>query len=158
MNEPWKFMSNMAHSIVSLLDLPDEMLLTILKKLKWVHIFDSLFNVDEHLDRLIMDSVIQAPFIDLIMISSTGKIGSIAETVLDRICSYILPQIHQHIHCLTLESSSMERILLATDYPKLSTLGLFECGPEMITHHLNSMEYLFFYFNILEFNHRILSV
>jgi hypothetical protein len=138
----------MTHSIVSLLDLPDEMLLKILKKLEWVHIFDSLFNIDERLDRLIVDSVIHSSYIDLVVMSSTGKIDSLATALLDQICSYILPQIHQHIHCLVLESSSMERIILATDYPKLKTLGLLECGPEMITHHLNGMEYLFFCFSI----------
>ncbi len=134
----------MTHSIISLLDLPDEILLIILKKLNWVHIFDSLFNVDERLDRLIIDSAIHAPCIDLVIMSSTHEISSIAKTILDRICSYILPQIHQYIQCLALESSSMERILLATNYPKLITLGLLECGPEMITHHLKGMEYLFF--------------
>jgi hypothetical protein len=125
MTDPWKFISNMSYSSVSLLDLSDEILLIILKKLKWVHIFDSLFNVDERLNRLIVDSVIHASYIDLFVISSTDKIDSIAKTILDRICSSILPQIHQHIKCLALESSSMERILLATDYPKLKTLGLF---------------------------------
>jgi hypothetical protein len=71
MTDPWKFISNMSYSSVSLLDLSDEILLIILKKLKWVHIFDSLFNVDERLNRLIVDSVIHASYIDLFVISST---------------------------------------------------------------------------------------
>ena len=140
MHKLWKTVANMAYSTVSLLDLPNEILLIILKKLNWPHILNSLVNVDERLDRLIIDCVIHASYIDLILKLWTGNFVSIAEPALNRICSHVLSQIHQHIKCLALESSSMERILRAADYPKLTYLGLFECGPETITHHLTSME------------------
>ncbi|CAF4381930.1 unnamed protein product, partial [Rotaria sp. Silwood2] len=39
--------------------------------------------------------------------------------MLDRFCLQILPEIHYKIKWLDLESSSMERILLATNYPNL---------------------------------------
>ena len=37
----------------------------------------------------------------------------------------ILPRIHSNVKSLILESGSMERILLAADYPNLTELKLF---------------------------------
>ncbi len=60
-------MSSMAHSTVSLLDLPDEMLLVIFKKLNSVEILHSLVGVNQRLDQLIKDYVIHASFLDLMV-------------------------------------------------------------------------------------------
>ncbi|CAF1324186.1 unnamed protein product [Rotaria sordida] len=48
------------------------------------------------------------------------------DAILDRFCLQILPEIHHKIKWLNLESSSMERILHATNYPNLYGLGLYE--------------------------------
>jgi hypothetical protein len=45
--------------------------------------------------------------------------------MLDRFCSQILPEIHYKINSLHLEALSMERILLAPDYPNIRHLGLY---------------------------------
>ena len=91
MGQSWNLVLNVTYFFVSLLGLPDALLLSILKKLNWLHIFDSLFNVEKCLDRLIINSIIYAPFIDLIVMSSTGRFDSIAKTIPDRICSSVLP-------------------------------------------------------------------
>ncbi|CAF3965460.1 unnamed protein product, partial [Rotaria sp. Silwood2] len=56
---------------------------------------------------------------------SNDVICPIVDTVLDRFCSQILPQIRYKINFLTLETSSVERILLTADYPNLYGLGLY---------------------------------
>ncbi|CAF3738425.1 unnamed protein product [Rotaria sordida] len=52
------------------------------------------------------------------------------DPVLDRFCLQILPKIHCNIKWLNLESSSMTRILLATNYPILYGLGLYNIDVE----------------------------
>ncbi|CAF3511629.1 unnamed protein product [Rotaria socialis] len=52
----------------------------------------------------------------------------------DRFCSQILPKIHHHIEWLNVESPSMARILLSTNYPNLYGLGLYNLEQEMTEH------------------------
>ncbi|CAF4409010.1 unnamed protein product [Rotaria socialis] len=56
---------------------------------------------------------------------SNRLVCPLVDTVLDRFCLQILPQIHHKINWLNAESSSMERILLAADYHNLRNLGLY---------------------------------
>ncbi|CAF4589421.1 unnamed protein product, partial [Rotaria sp. Silwood2] len=50
---------------------------------------------------------------------------SLPDLILDRFCSQILPSICHNIKSLNIESSSMKRILHATNYPNLYGLGLY---------------------------------
>ncbi|CAF2981008.1 unnamed protein product [Rotaria sp. Silwood2] len=50
--------------------------------------------------------------------------------ILNRFCLQILPSIHHKIEWLDLESSSMNYILGAANYPNLHTLGLFNINEE----------------------------
>ncbi|CAF1513326.1 unnamed protein product [Rotaria sordida] len=61
---------------------------------------------------------------------SHGNIYPLPDSVLDRFCCQILREIHDKIHWLNLESSSMERILLSTNYPNLYRLGLYNLDIE----------------------------
>jgi hypothetical protein len=54
--------------------------------------------------------------------------------IIDRFYFNISPEIHHEIQWLNLEASSMER-LLATNYPKLSGLGLYNIKEETIEQH-----------------------
>ncbi|CAF4128342.1 unnamed protein product [Rotaria sp. Silwood2] len=58
------------------------------------------------------------------MYTSDGLIYSLPDLILDRFSSHILPKIYQKIEWLHLESRSMERILLATNYPNLYRISL----------------------------------
>ncbi|CAF1646068.1 unnamed protein product [Rotaria sp. Silwood1] len=57
---------------------------------------------------------------------SDDSIDSLPDPILDRFCLQILHEIHYKIQWLNLESSSMKRILLATNYPNLFGLGLYD--------------------------------
>ncbi|CAF1146216.1 unnamed protein product [Rotaria sordida] len=54
------------------------------------------------------------------------------DKMLDRFCTSILPQKHHCIKKLILETTSMERILLAGDYPNLTSLELFGFEEEIV--------------------------
>jgi hypothetical protein len=64
--------------------------------------------------------------------------------LLDRFCSEILPKIHHQIQWLSLESSSIERILLAANYPNLCQLDIFILTEEPQL-HLNGTKSHFVY-------------
>ncbi|CAF3925922.1 unnamed protein product, partial [Rotaria sordida] len=76
-------------SSVHLLDLPNEMLFNILKKLE---------NVD------------------ILNIASITENSTIIDSILDRFCDYILPRIYFNVKYFIVEPEFMERIILATPY------------------------------------------
>ncbi|CAF1387174.1 unnamed protein product [Rotaria sordida] len=118
----------MNQSNIHLLDLPNEILLIILKKLDNIDVLYSLFGINnERLDNLVQEDV----FTNTLNFARTS---SITDNKLDQFCTYILPQSHHCIKKLVLETISMKRILLAGDYPNLTSLELFRFGQEQISH------------------------
>ena len=51
--------------------------------------------------------------------------NSLDDSIFERFYSEILPKIHHKIKWFDLEPLSMERVLLAVDYPNLHGLSLF---------------------------------
>ncbi|CAF1483655.1 unnamed protein product [Adineta steineri] len=98
---------------VHLLDLPDEILLIILKKLGSVDVLYSLLNINKRLDQMAR-SIDNTKFLNF----------SINNVQLNRFCCEILPQIYHNIVELILDIFSMERILLACEYPNLTIIVL----------------------------------
>ena len=111
---------NMEHSCVQLNDLPDEIIMTIFKKLTNVEVLYSLLGVNKRLNRIAHDSIFTN---DLRLFRSTsssyGTVYSLPHEIHHRFCSHILPEIHEKIEWLHLESHSIEDILRAADYPNL---------------------------------------
>ncbi|CAF2144416.1 unnamed protein product [Rotaria magnacalcarata] len=119
----------MENSCVQLNDLPDEILVIILKKLAKVEVLYSLFDVNKRLNKISHDTVFTND-LPILMSASDDLIYSLPDQILDRFCSYILPKIHEKIEWLHLESRSMERILLATNYPNLYGISLHNIQPK----------------------------
>ncbi|CAF3482744.1 unnamed protein product [Rotaria sp. Silwood1] len=86
-------------------------------------------TIDEQFDILLQDNIFTNT-LNMISKSSTDDddICSIDDRILDRFCIDILPKIHHNVKHLILESMSMERILLAGNYPNLTSLKLFNFG------------------------------
>ncbi len=103
----------MNHSTANILDLPDEILLKIFKKLNNTDVLYLISGIHEKLDSVIHDPVFTQS-IDL----------STANTIFSRFCSDILPKIHHKVECLTLQGSSLDDVLHAGNYPSLSKLTL----------------------------------
>ena len=141
----------MERSYIQLDDLPDEILLIILKKLHNCDVLYSLIGVNTRLDAIVNDATFTKNLTlispvnkrfdtavnDLISARSSvlitafnGLSVSLTDAVLDRLCLQILPRINDKIQWLNVESSSMERILRTTSYPNIHTLGLYDLEPE----------------------------
>jgi hypothetical protein len=112
----------MEHLSMKLNDLPDEILILILKKLHDVEVLYSLIGANKRLNRIAHDSTFTS---HLTLYFLNKCISPLPDPMLDRFCLQILPKIHHKIKWLNLESTSMERILLATNYPNLNGLGLY---------------------------------
>jgi len=124
------------YSNVGILDLPDEILLFILSKLKNVDVLYSLMDINERLDKIAYDPILTRS-IDLVTISSNCESNSLTHLMFDRLCHDILPRIHQNVKCLTLEPSSIECIFRAGDYPNLHKLNLVTLEREQALHYFN---------------------
>ncbi len=126
---------DMRQSNVTLLDLLDEILLIILKKLNSMDVLYSLLDIDnQRLDILLREEVFTKS-LNFILKKITDDVLSIADSTLDRFCINILPKIDYNIKSLILESGSMERILLAADYPNLTELKLYNVNDHIVLHH-----------------------
>ncbi|CAF3385840.1 unnamed protein product, partial [Rotaria sp. Silwood2] len=119
----------MNQSDIDLLDLPNEILLIILKKLDNIDVLYSLFGINnKQLDILVEHGL----FTNILNFVRTPSINDIK---LDRFCTSILPRIHHSVKKLIVETTSMKRILLAGDYPNLTSLELFNFGQEVVCHY-----------------------
>ena len=134
--EEVKVKINMEYSPVQLLDLPAEILLIVFQKLEKFEILYSLMNINMQLDQIVRDPSILTSQITLMKQTSLPQHTSpLPEIVLDRLCSEILPK----IQWFNLETSSMERILLAANnYSNLRQLDIFIMDIEIDMHLFHS--------------------
>ncbi len=117
-------MIDMEHSLIELGDLPDEILLILLKKLENIEVLNSLIGVNKRFSTIGRDLTFTS-HLSLMTCSSNNSIHHpLPESMLNRFCSQISPEIHDKIKWLDLESTSIQRIL-ATKYPNVNRLGLY---------------------------------
>ncbi len=109
---------------VQLNDLPYEILLIIFKKLANYHVLYSLTGVNERLTKVAHDFLFTNS-LTLFECQSDDFISRLPNSIFDRFCSQILPEIHHKINWLDVEVSSMERILICGNYPNLFGLGIY---------------------------------
>ncbi|CAF1325904.1 unnamed protein product [Rotaria sordida] len=114
----------MEYSCIQLNDLPDEILMIIFKKLDNVEVLYSLMHVNKRINKLVHDSIFTSG-LHLLRYLCSGYIYPLSDSILNRFCSKILPEIGHKIRWLSLESLSVERILLSTNYPNLFGLSLY---------------------------------
>ena len=114
-----------------MMDLPNEMIYTIWNKLDRIDVLYSFMGVNKRFNELVCNMVYTRS-IDLIQPNNYNGNSSLTYPILDRFCLHILPQIHELVECLTLESISMERILSAGHYPHLQKLTIVNIKPEFV--------------------------
>ncbi|CAF4648677.1 unnamed protein product [Rotaria sp. Silwood2] len=113
----------MEELLIKLNDLPDEILIIILKNLYNFETFYSLIGVNKRFNRIAHNSIFTTHL--TLMTFLNDSIYCLPDLILDRFCLQILLEIHYKIKWLNLESISMERILRITNYPNLYGLGLY---------------------------------
>ncbi|CAF1375581.1 unnamed protein product [Rotaria sordida] len=124
---------------IQLNDLPNEILLIILKKLPDIDVLYSLIGVNKRLDTIVQDSIFTRY---LTFMTSCNDLSPIAEPILNQFCAEILPKIRHKILWLNLEPSSMDRILLSTNYPNLCGLALYNLISERARELFSNKSYL----------------
>lgn len=118
-----------------LLDLPDEILLMIVRQMAVVDAFRSLMDVAPRLRRLTFDPLhIRALDLTEAAIAQflCKRTPSIDSQLLSTICHEVLPEIHHHVHHLTLDHCSVSDVLAAGSYPRLSSLTLRNCDVDLL--------------------------
>lgn len=136
-------MSTLDKNDINILDLPDEILLAIINKLNMIDVLYSLVDVNQRLDRVILDPL-YIHHLNLTVKSFFKNNSSVDNQVLDRICQAILPRINSKISKITVDQHSMERILHAAVYPQLYSLSLVDFRQETLLPYLTG---IFFNFN-----------
>ncbi|CAF3405774.1 unnamed protein product [Rotaria socialis] len=124
----------MERSLLGLNDLPDKVLIIILKNLSQLEAISTFIDVNKRLKTIVCDSIFTDHLTLMRCLSDKfcrPIFDPLLDPMLDRFCLQILPEIHRHIKWLNLESSSMERILGATNYPNLYGLGLYNMDTEI---------------------------
>ncbi|CAF3927415.1 unnamed protein product [Rotaria sordida] len=126
--------TDMETLILRINDLPDEILMIIFKNMYNTEVLYSLLDVDKGLNRIVCDSaftyrlsLLRSVPTRLIVSESLSRyfIYPLLDSIVNRFCLQILPQINNKIKWLNLESSSIKRILRATNYPALYGFGLY---------------------------------
>ena len=128
----------MNDSNVSIVDLPDEILLIILKKLTHFDVLYSLVGVNQKLDNVACDIKFTRA-VDLMMISSNGANNPITNVILDRFCMHILPRIHNNVESFIIQASFLQRILQTSNYRNLHKLTLINLKLDMASQIFNGM-------------------
>ncbi|CAF3308971.1 unnamed protein product [Rotaria socialis] len=134
-------MNNLNSDDINILDLPDEILFMIFKKLNSTDVLHSLVDINKQFRRLALDSlyVRDLDMTDFVTINSLyDQTSSIDTKILSKIYEKILPRIHHQVHKLTIEQYSMKNILLAAIYPKLYYLSLINFQEEILYQYLTN--------------------
>ena len=122
-----------------LLDLPNEILFLLLKKLDNINVLYSLLGIDNQRLDILAQGQIFSTILNFVSTSETNdEICSIPNSMLDRFCVSILPRVHENAKSLTVEPISMEDVLRAGDYPNLTELKVFNFTKEFVSRHLIS--------------------
>ncbi|CAF0733371.1 unnamed protein product [Rotaria sordida] len=119
----------MKNLCIELNDLPDEILLIILKNLDNLEVLYSFQGINERFNKIIHDPIFTSR-LNFLKWSPNKFINKFSDIIIDQFCSKILPNIHMKIKWLDLESSFMKNILHVADYPNLYGLGLYNIEEE----------------------------
>ncbi|CAF0836722.1 unnamed protein product [Adineta steineri] len=120
----------MNRSNAHLLDLPDEILLIILKYLNNIDVLYFLFDINNERLNILAQEYIFSNILKFVSIDNNS--------IIDRFCIDILPRIHHNVKCFAFDSVFMERILLATDYPNLTVLTIFQFQQEIAANYFTN--------------------
>jgi hypothetical protein len=129
---------------INLLDLPNEILFLILRKLNNVDVLYSLLGTNHQRLETVAQQEIFTNILNFFYISeSTDETLSIPVSMLLRFCASILPKIHLNVKTLILESGSIERILRAGTYPNLTTLKIFNFNKSIVSRYFMGKLFIF---------------
>lgn len=129
----------MSRSDVSIMNLPDEIILTIWNNLEPLDILYSFVGVNRRFHQLVRDRIYTRSM-EFIKSDDRENRCSLTDAVLDRFSSDILPEVHELVECLVLEPFSIEPILAAGNYPHLQKLTLLQLDQDLSLNYFDGMK------------------
>lgn len=122
-----------------LLDLPNEILYLIFKKLNNIDVLYSLLDIDNQRLDILAQQQMFSTILNFVSPSEINEqICSISDSMLNRFSVSILPRVHKNVKSLIVEPISMECILRAGAYPNLTELKVFNFNKEFVSRHFTS--------------------
>jgi hypothetical protein len=118
-------MDSLACWPLNLLDLPNEVLLLIIKQLPMVDVLYSFLGVTHRLGQLLLSSVYTRTLnLTCLKVDTLAKrIYSTDGHAMETIYREVLPRFHQHGAHLIVDQSALERVFHVGDYPELHSLS-----------------------------------
>ena len=123
------------HSKIRLLDLPNELLLNIFKRLSNMDVLYSLSGTSNERLNLLVQSEIFTNTLNFVS-NDADTICSVNDSILDRFCLNILPQIQHNVCYLIVEITTMDHILSAGEYLNLIKLKIFNLNEDFLSRYL----------------------
>jgi hypothetical protein len=131
---------------INILDLPNEMLLSIFNKLSNIDILYSLVDVNQRFDQLVLNSL----YIHDLDFTSNLLLGGNRDDFyvrFNRICENIVPRICHQINKLTLGEDSINRIINKFYFPQLHSLSFNSISSWRLSLYFLGMLHKSFSFN-----------
>jgi hypothetical protein len=128
----------------NVLDLPDEILFIIFKKLNILDVLYSLVDVNQRFNQLVFDPfyIRNLDITSMTMKAFFDRTFSIDNHILDKICQNILPRIHHQVKELTIEQHSLTRVLHTINYPQLYSLSLIDFQDKKLVKYLTGILFI----------------
>lgn len=132
---------NMSNNDCSnILDLPNEVLFSIIEKLNMVDVLYSFVDTAQRFNQLLFDPfyIHKVNLTSVKIKSCFDRTFSLDDQILHKICTNILPKIYDQINELIVEQCSMECILQNINYPALHSLTLIDFSEQKLLNYLSS--------------------
>jgi hypothetical protein len=127
----------MESACIGVNNLPDEILLIIFQKLSNVEVLYSLIGVNKRFNRIAHDSIFTSS-LTLMKCLPDESVSPLPYLMLGQLFSKILPEIHEKIKRLNIESFSMQCVLRCANYPNVKELGLYNVDLEIFKQFVTS--------------------
>lgn len=127
---------------MNILDLPDEMLLAIFRKMNMIDVFYSLVDVNRRFHGLVLD-LLCIFHLNLTNQTLLNEKSTVANQLVDRICEKLLIRSHQKINKLTVQPITMKCVLLPINYSQLYSLSLVNFEQKMLLQNLTGIFFIF---------------
>lgn len=124
-------------SKIRLLDLPNELLLNIFKRLSNMDVLYSLSGTNNERLNLLVQSEIFTNTLNFVS-NDADTICSVNDLILDRFCLNILPIVRHNVRYLIVEVTNMDRILSAGEYPNLMKMKIFNLNENILSRYVTS--------------------
>ena len=128
---------------MNIINLPDEMLLTIFERMNMVDVFYSLMDVNLRFHRLVLDHLCVS---EMNLTNSTllDDTSPIASQLVNRMCEEILTRSHRKIIKLIVQPMTMKCVLLPVNYSQLRSLVLLNFELKSLSQYLTGI-----FFNLI---------